>query len=129
MSSSYPRLALCLRWLARATGLLSIGVLMLFLTGEDGLIGANGWAKVRPVEWIGILFFPFGVMLGLALAWWREALGAAVAAGSMTALYLYLGLLAGRPVGGPWFLVFTAPAVLFFASWFLHRRPGNALST
>jgi hypothetical protein len=89
MSPSSPRLALCLRWLARVTGLLSIGVLLLFLTGEDGLIG-GGWARVRPAEWLGLLFFPLGVMLGLALAWWREGLGAAVAAGSVTAFYVFL---------------------------------------
>jgi hypothetical protein len=99
-----------------------MGVLVLFLTGEDGLIGGNGWAKVRTVEWLLLLFFPFGVLLGLGLAWWREALGAAVAAASVTAFYLAHLLLAGRLPGGPWFLIFTAPAVLFFASWFAHRR-------
>jgi hypothetical protein len=60
-----------------------MGVLLLFLTGEDGLIGKDGWSKVRPVEWFGLLCFPFGELLGLALARWREALGAAVAAGSL----------------------------------------------
>jgi len=115
-----------LRWSARVTGLLSIGVLLLFLTGEDGLVGGNGWAKVRPAEWLGLLFFPFGVLLGLALAWWREALGAAVAAVSVTAFYLSQVLLACRLPGGPWFLIFTAPAVLFFASWFAHKRRRNA---
>ena len=129
MRSSDPRLALCLRWLARLTGLVSIGVLLLFLTGEDGLIGGGGWAKVRPVEWLGLLFFPFGVLLGLALAWWREALGAAVAAGSVTAFYLDQVLLAGRPPGGPWFLIFTAQAALFVASWFAHRRCRSAVPT
>jgi hypothetical protein len=117
VNSSSPRLALLLRWLARATSLLSIGVLLLFLTGKDGVLGGN----VRPAEWLGLLFFPFGVMLGLALAWWREALGAAVAAGSLTAFYLSQALLAGRLPGGPWFLIFTSPAALFFASWFAHR--------
>ena len=127
MSSSCPRLAPFLRWSARATGLLSMGVLLLFLTGEDGLVGGNGWAKVRPAEWIGLLFFPFGVLLGLALAWWREALGAVVASASVTAFYLYHVLRAGRLPGGPWFLIFTSPAVLFFASWLAHGRRRNAV--
>ena len=128
MNSSYPRLALMLRWSARLTGLVSIGVLLLFLTGEDGLVGGNGWAKVRPVEWLGLLCFPFGVLLGLALAWWREALGAAVAAVSVTAFYVQHVLLAGRLPGGPWFLIFAAPAALFFASWLAHRRRSNAVT-
>jgi len=126
MRSVSPRLAWSLRWSARACALLSMGVLLLFLTGEDGLIGGDNGARVRPAEWLGLLLFPFGVLLGLALAWWREALGAAVAAGSLAAFYLYIALLAGRPPGGPWFLIFTAPALLFFASWFAHRRRGNA---
>ena len=126
MSPTHPRLALALRCLARLTGLLSIGVLLLFLTGEDGLI--NGWTKVRPAEWLGLLFFPFGVLLGLGLAWWREALGAAVAALSLAAFYGYYALLAGRLPGGPWFLIFTAPAALFFASWLAHRPPRGHLA-
>jgi hypothetical protein len=116
-----------LRWSARLTSLLSIGVLLLFLTGDDGLIGGNGWTKVRPAEWIGLLFFPFGVVVGLALAWWREAGGAALAGASLTAFYLSYALLNGRLPGGPWFLIFTAPAALFFASWFAHRRCRNAV--
>ena len=126
MSTSSPRLALALRWLARVTSLLSIGVLLLFLVGDDGLIGGGNGAKVRPGEWGALLFFPFGVLLGLVLAWWREALGASVAASSLAAFYLYIGVLAGRLPGGPWFLIFTAPALLFFASWFAHRRRRNA---
>jgi hypothetical protein len=65
--------------------------------------------------------------VGLALAWWREAAGAAVAGASLTAFYLYYALLTGRLPGGPWFLIFTAPAALFFASWIAHRRRRNAV--
>jgi hypothetical protein len=126
MSPTYPRLALALRCAARLTGLLSSGVLLLFLTGEDGLI--DGWAKVRPAEWLALLFFPFGVIPGLTVAWWREALGAAVAALSVTAFYAYLVLISGRAPGGPWFLVLTAPAALFFASWLAHRPPRGRLT-
>jgi hypothetical protein len=102
-----------------------MGVLLLFLTGQDGLVGGDRWTKVRPVEWLELLFFPFGVLL--ALAWWREALGAAVAAASVTAFYVAQLLLTGRLPGGPWFLIFTAPAVLFFASWLADRRHGPAV--
>lgn len=119
-----PWLGLALRWSARAISLISIGVLMLFLTGQDGLI-AN-WAKVRPAEWGALLFFPFGVMLGLALAWWRELPGALLAAASVAAFYAYCALLSGRVPTGPWFLIFAAPAALFFASSLAHRRVRTA---
>jgi hypothetical protein len=104
-----------------------MGILLLFLTGKDGLSSGNAWMKVRPVEWLLLCFFPFGLILGLVLAWWREALGAAVAALSVTAFYVSCLRLTGRPPGGPWFLIFAAPAVLFFASWFAHRRRGKSL--
>jgi hypothetical protein len=126
MSPSYPRLALTLRWVARVTSLLSIGVLLLFLTGEDGLISGGNWARVRPAEWVALLFFPFGVLLGLVLAWWRELLGASLAASSVAAFYVYFALLSGR-AAGPWFLAFAAPAAIFFASWCAHRRRRDAL--
>src|SRR6516165_6611821 len=117
MNPSYPKLALILRWLARLTGLLSIGVLLLFMIGDDGLISRNAWIKVRPNEWIQLLLFPFGVLVGLGLGWWREGLGAGVAAVSLAAFYLSHACLTGRLPGGPWFLIFTAPGILFFASW------------
>jgi hypothetical protein len=104
-----------------------MGILLLFLTGKDGLISGNAWMRVRTVEWLLLFFFPFGLILGLVLAWWREALGAAVAALSVTAFYLSCLLLAGRLPGGPWFLIFAAPAVLFFASWFVQRWRGKSL--
>jgi hypothetical protein len=121
MNPSYPKLAFMLCWSARFTALLSIGVLLLFMTGDDGLLSRNAWAKVRPTEWAQLLFFPLGVLVGLVLAWLREGLGAAVAVVSLAAFYLSHTCLTGRAPGGPWFLIFTSPALLFFASWFAHR--------
>lgn len=127
MNPSYPRLALVVRWCARLTSLLSIGVLMLFITGEDGLTNPANWAKVRPAEWVGLLFFPLGVMLGLVLAWWRELVGASVTLLSLAAFYAFCVLQSGRLPGGPWFLIFCSPAFLFFGSWLAHGRPRDAL--
>lgn len=105
-----------LRSAARLTSLLSIGLLLLFLFGE----GERAWPA--PEEWVGLLFFPVGVAAGLALAWWREAAGAAVAVASFAAFYFIYGeLLRGQIPRGPWFIVFTSPAVLFFASWLLRK--------
>jgi hypothetical protein len=61
------------------------------------------------------------VAVGLVTAWWREALGAVVAASSLSAFYLIYGLLLNGRVGGPWFVIFTSPAALFFASWVCGR--------
>lgn len=48
-------------WLARAMSLVSIALLALFLTG-DGL----KLDTVTGREWIGLLFFPFGMVVGMA---------------------------------------------------------------
>jgi hypothetical protein len=103
-----------LRWSARSASVVVVMLLLLFVWGED-------FSKVRAREWVGLSFFPLGVVVGLALAWRREALGAFVAASSLSAFYLVYGVLLGGRVGGPWFLVFTSPAALFFASWAWER--------
>jgi hypothetical protein len=105
-----------LRWAARLLSLASIGVLLLFLVGE----GVDA-AKVAPQEWVGLALFPFGVMLGLALGWWREGLGGGIAVGSLLAFYAWYAQAGGPPRGWA-FLVFTLPGFLYLASWLLARR-------
>ncbi|HEX6623951.1 MAG TPA: hypothetical protein VF064_09575, partial [Pyrinomonadaceae bacterium] len=92
-----------LRWSARVASLVSVTFLLLFASGED-------FSQVRAREWIGLSCFPLGVGIGLALAWWREGLGAVVAVSSLLAFYLVYGVLLSGRVGGPWFVVFTSPA-------------------
>jgi hypothetical protein len=104
-----------LRWSARATSIASVTLLLLFMSGED-------LSKASTRELVGLSFFPLGVIIGLVVAWWREALGAAVATLSLLAFYLIYGvLLSERMPGGPWFVIFTSPAALFFASWMWGR--------
>jgi hypothetical protein len=62
------------------------------------------------------------VNIGLAIAWWRERVGALVAIGSLAAFYVVYGsLIRHHFPDGPWFAIFTAPAALFLASSFLGR--------
>lgn len=99
-----------LRWSARAASIVVLTLILLFASGED-------FSKVSARELVGLSFFPLGVAIGLAMAWWREALGAVFAASSLSAFYLIYGQLLNGRVGGPWFVIFTSPAALFFASW------------
>lgn len=105
-----------LRWSARLGSLASIAFVLLFVFGDDSPRGPDAR------EWIGILFFPVGVCAGLLLAWWREAMGAWLAASSLAGFYLIYGVLIGGRVGGPWFALLTSPALLFFGSWLLDRQ-------
>ncbi len=102
------------RWTARIAAVLCITVLASFLFGEE-------FGSPTPREWIGLTFFPAGVILGLALGWWREGLGAIVTLGSLAAFYLYLAAFGGGLPAGPYFLLFASPGFLYAASWLLRR--------
>ena len=104
-----------LRWLARGTSMASIVLLVLFLFGD----GLNPGA-VKSREWIGLVFFPFGVILGMAVAWKREALGSLLSIGSLVGFYAVYGLILGNRLPRGWaFAMFTTPAFLFLLTWFI----------
>ena len=107
-----------LLWTARALSVGSVVLLLLFLSGEDGLDSS----KVRPREWAGLLFFPFGVMAGMVVAWWRESLGGAVCVGSLIAFYVWQLLVSGGLPRGPYFFAFSLPGFMFLLYGLLSRR-------
>lgn len=110
------------RWTARISSLVSIGLLAAFLFGEDGLT-----LQLEMAEWLGLLFFPGGVIIGMILGWWREGWGGMVVLVSLAAFYVEQFLLGGRIPGGPWFLIFTLPGLLFGVSWLLARQSDDEL--
>ena len=89
--SNQKSLGKAIRWTARLTGVLSIGVLLLFFIGE----GFNP-TKLTIKEWILFLFFPFGVMLGLLVGWKREFVGGLIA---IISLALFCALTRNRRGG------------------------------
>jgi hypothetical protein len=75
-----------------------------------------------PNEWLGFLFFPFGISVGMILAWWREGLGGSITVGSLLAFYVVRLMTAGTlPKGWAW-LAFAAPGFLFLLSSYVSRR-------
>jgi len=73
-------------WVARIWSLVSFGFVLLFLFGE----GLNGHgARPTQGEWIGLALWPGGVVLGLAIAWFRAKLGGVIAIASLIAFYLW----------------------------------------
>ncbi len=110
-------LAPLLRWSARLLSVVSVGTIALFLVGEGFDPARVAWR-----EWVGLAFFPGGVVVGLGLAWRFERLGALIALASLAAFYFVYGLWLNNRVFQGWaFLVFTSPAVLFLADWWLTR--------
>jgi hypothetical protein len=115
---------LYLRWAARLTSLCSLAMLGLFLQDFDP-------SKIRPNEWVGLAFFPFGLMIGMVLGWKWPGVGGLVGLGSLAGFYLVYGLvLAERFPTGPYFALFAFPALLFaLEAWFtktVPRQPRHA---
>ena len=117
------RTMLSLRWIARAGGALSILLILLFFVGE----GFHP-TQVRPKEWVGLLFFPAGVVAGMIIAWWKEGVGAFITVASLLAFYGVYGYLLGSHIRGWAFITFASPGFLFLLYWIL-SRPGFAEAT
>ena len=97
-----------LRLVARSASVICIAVILLFFIGE----GIN-FGNVAAKEWVGLLFFPVGVFVGLVLAWREELLGGVVTIASVVCFYLVYGLLLSGTIRQGWlFLLFLVPGVL-----------------
>ncbi len=102
-----------LRLTARMTSLVTIIFILLFFLGEG--IDPN---MVGLKEWVGLLFFPLGLMIGLVIAWRNEGLGGAISIGSLLAFYFVYGLILNGRIWQGWgFIFFAIPSFLFFAYW------------
>ena len=114
-----PILASIVRWTARILSILSAGILLLFLVGEGDF---SQPIRLSPQEWIGLFFFPFGVIAGMVVAWRREGLGAGITLGSLVAFYVFQFIMRGKFPRGPYFAIFASPGILFGISWLLSRQ-------
>ncbi len=115
-TDGYQRLVSALRWTARVWSVASVALVVAFIIGE----GNN---PSGPKEWLGFLFFPFGISVGMILAWWKEGLGGSITVGSLLASYVVRLTFTGTfPKGWAW-LAFAAPGFLFLVSSYLSRRP------
>jgi len=100
--------------LARVGSIASITLLLMLFAGE-----AFHPSEVTSRQWVGLFFFPFGVIVGMVLAWWREGLGATITMGSLLGLYLVYGFFMRYHIAGWAFLVFASPGFLFMLHWML----------
>ena len=87
-----------------------VAFLLLFVFGEG----------MPPITILHVCF-PFGVILGLVLAWFFEGIGATVTIVSIAAFYSIHYLHAGRLPGGPFFLISGIPSVFFLVSWLMRK--------
>jgi len=104
-----------LRWIARIWSAATIALVLAFIVGERSLPSG-------PREWLGFLFFPFGICVGMILAWKKESLGGLITVGSLLASYVVHFATTGRLLKGWAWLAFAAPGFLFLLSSQLSRR-------
>ena len=103
-------------FLARIGSVMSITLLVLLFQAE-----ALHPSDIAPKDWFGLVFFPIGIIIGLAIAWWKEGLGISITLGSLLAFYFVYGYLLEYHVGGWAFVIFASPVFLFFFHWVLRH--------
>ena len=104
-----------IEWLARLGSIASVILLSMIFFNEDFRP-----SEISRNEWIGLAFFPLGVVLGMVIAWWKEAVGSIVSVGSLMGFYLVWGYLLRNHISGYWFVIFAFPAFLFLVHWLLN---------
>ena len=100
------------RWIARIWMLGSIGLILAFFIGE----GFHP-SHIKMNEWIGLLFFPVGVCVGMIVAWWDEKVGGKLTVASLLIFYLINFVSTGHFPRGWTFLLFSVPGFLFLFCW------------
>lgn len=110
-----------LLWSARILSLLSSALLLMFMFGPE--------EQLNPTlsEFIALLFFPIGLIIGFAISWFRVRIGAIVSLVSLTCFYAWMLISSGTFLGGQYFIGFASPAFLYALYWTLERKKTTAL--
>ena len=116
-----------LRWAARLLSLATALLLALFFLGEGLQI-----SDLAGFEFVGLLFFPVGLLIGFAVGWRNELAGGIISVLSIAAFYFAYELWAtGTLPSGFSFAVFVVPGLLFLAYGLIdrvvlhHHRPNR----
>lgn len=103
-----------LRLTARSASIICLAIIFLFFVGEGVDFGLLTYK-----EYVGLMFFPVGVFIGLVLAWREEGLGGIISVASIFAFYLIYGWLLNGNIRQGWaFMPFLLPGFLFLLYWF-----------
>jgi hypothetical protein len=121
--TSETRSVRVLRWSARVLSILVGGIVLLFVFGE----GLN-LSRFTMRESVLFLLFPFGVCMGMAVAWRWEGLGGGVTVASLAAFYLVHRFTSPGFPRGFAFVAMAAPGFLFLLCWWKERRPTKGLA-
>ena len=92
-------------WAGRILSILSIGFLLSFIIGEG----------LPPIT-LQSICFPFGVIIGLLIAWKKEGLGGIIALAGLVGFYAVNYISVQSFPKGVWFFLFALPGVFFLLS-------------
>lgn len=116
MSSNKPERAL--RWTARIWAVASLLFLSAFIFG--GGEHSGNWPTLT--QWIGVAFFPIGIIIGLVIAFWNDLTGGGLTLLSLIGFYAWHFVTSGNLAVGPWFALISAPGLLFLLAGLIARR-------
>jgi hypothetical protein len=108
-----------LRWIARMWGTAVVALVVLFAVMHA--VSPDAPAPTAS-EWVGLLFFPFGVCVGLVMAWRWEAAGGAVTVASFITFYAWMFVSGGWLPSGPYFAIVAVPGAIFLVCRLLARK-------
>lgn len=100
------------RWVGRISSGLAAGFILFIFVGEGLEEGFSPLLQMTVRETLMMVAFAV-VWLGLILGWKWELTGALLTLGGMVAFYLLDYLFSGTFPRGPYFLIFSSPALLF----------------
>jgi hypothetical protein len=101
-----------IRWIARVVSVLNLAILLTFIIGEFSTPGP----RPTSAEWVGLAFFPIGIIAGLVLGWLSERWGGACVVVSLAGFYVWYGVEYGSAPRGPFFFLFSVGGFLFLLS-------------
>lgn len=119
-SKNKNRAVTIIRWIARSWSILSIAFLLLMFIGETFFTSGES----NPItfrDMVGLIFFPFGLCIGLIIAWKWEELGGMIAIGSTIGFHVTMLISSGSLDINPFIEGTAAPGLLFLICWLLSR--------
>lgn len=100
------------RWVGRLSSGLAAGLILLFFLGEGLDEGFSPFLRMTARESVMMVAFA-ALWLGLLLGWKWELAGALLTIGGLAAFYLLDYLFSGTFPRGPYFFIFSSPALAF----------------
>ena len=110
-----------LRWIARVWGGLYALFLLLFMLAYIINPSGNGSSPTLEV-WIGLLFMPVSISVGMILAWKWERLGALITIAGLIGFHVTMKISHGKFDFIPLIDSIIIPAVLFLIYWYSVQR-------